>query len=341
MEQRQVGVERQMGRIGKLGFAGLLALIAVLVGFSLQARATTPSLADVPYQAHQCMDRGWKRQVVMLDGVQREVLWKGPAGAWTKGAIVVLHGGGGEYFQWCVANARIVASQVRFSEQAVAQGFAVFLLNSSDRVSDDQGRICGKIRDDQVLDRPNLDLPFIGQVLRDVIPSLRPAGSRDAIFMTGLSSGGYMTVRAATHFNGLVTAFAPVSSGDPYGWHRVCEEGLTPRTKVKGAGYDNETGKQIIERDSCKAASYPHEARWDDGDARTKPAFRLFHHRMDGINDASCADKIGRQLRAHGYPGEADFFLTGGRRSLMNHLWQDAYTQPILDFFASRRGQAR
>lgn len=312
-------------------------LMAVLTGSVSMAGAASPDRASGGgkgvFQERQCVERGWRRTVVEVAGKPREVLWKGPEGAWSKGAIIVLHGGGGEHFQWCVPNARIVAPQVRFSELAVTQGFAVFVLNSTDRVSDDEGRICGKIWDDQVRARPNLDLPFIGQVMQQTIPRLRPTGSPKAIFLTGLSSGGYMTVRAATHFNGLVTAFAPVSSGDPYGWHRICKAGLTPRTKVAGAGYDNETGKQIIERDSCLAKSYPNEAAWDDGGARRKPTYRLFHHQMDGVNDASCAEKAGRQLRRHGYLGEPDFLLRGGRRSLRNHLWQDDYNRPILEFF--------
>lgn len=137
----------------------------------------------------------------------------------------MLHGGGGQHTHFCVANHPIIAPQVRFTELALAQGFAVFVLNSSDRVTDTEGRVCGKVWDDEVRDRPNLDLPFIGEVIQSVMRQVRPAGSRTEVFLTGLSSGGYMTVRAATHFEALVTALAPVSSGDPYGWHRICAPG--------------------------------------------------------------------------------------------------------------------
>ncbi|MCW1431741.1 hypothetical protein [Novosphingobium sp. JCM 18896] len=311
-----------------------LILLVALSGSS--GSGAGPSAAAIEPQVQQCLDRGWRREVVRIGDTAREVLWQGPPGAWRKGAILVLHGGGGRHFQFCVANARVVAPQVRFGDLAVAQGFAVFLIDSTDRVTDAQGRVCGKIWDDEVRPRANLDLPLIGHVLRGAIPRLRPPGSAPAIFVTGLSSGGYMTVRAATHFNGLVTAFAPVSSGDPYGWHRVCEPGLTARTKVHGTGFDNETGKQIVEPRSCQAEDYPAEARWDDGGAASKPRFRLFRHENDGVNDASCGEKVERLLRRHGYPGEADFLLRGGRRSLLNHLWQDAYNQPILDFFSAR-----
>jgi len=290
--------------------------------------------ADPSYQDKQCMDRGWQRIVLQVAGLSREVLWKAPSGPWAKGAIIVMHGGGGEHFQWCVANARVIKPQVNFSEMALADGFAVFLLNSSDKVTDNESRMCGKVWDDEVRDRPNLDLPFIETVIRTKMPELRPEGSQTAIFVTGLSSGGYMTVRAATHFGDLIAGFAPVSSGDPYGWHRICERGLTLCFSVHGAGYDNETGKHITERDSCRADAYPREKTWDSSVTGAKPPFLLLHHEMDGINDVSCVEKVGRLLRHHGYPGPDDFMLQGGRRGLANHLWQDDYNRPILDFFS-------
>lgn len=284
------------------------------------------------------MARGWKRVAMTVGGVQRELLWNAPGGSWSKGAMIVLHGGGGEHFQWCVANASVVAPQVRFSELAVADGFAVFLLNSIGRITDNEGRLCGKVWDDEVRNRPNLDLPFIGSVIRELVPQFRPAKSRSEVFITGLSSGGYMTARAGTHFDNLVTAFAPVSSGDPYGWHRLCKAGSTARKTVHGAGFDNETGRQITERDACRAEAYPNEKPWDSSRPQAKPAFRIFRHEEDGINDQSCGQKISKLLRQHGYRGFPDFVLQGGRRGVENHLWLDAYNRPILDFFASQVG---
>jgi pimeloyl-ACP methyl ester carboxylesterase len=292
--------------------------------------------ADATSQEKQCIAKGWQRAVAQVNGVERELLWKAPVGPWTKGAIIVLHGGGGQHFQWCVANARIVEPQVQFSEMAIAEGFAVFLLNSSDRVTDREGRSCGKIWDDEVRDRPNLDLPFIGTVIRERMPQLRPPDSNGHVFITGLSSGGYMAARAGTHFDNLVTAFAPVSSGDPYGWHRVCEAGATLRTKVHGISLDNETGKRITEPGSCQAESYPNERPWDSTGPSVKPAFKVFRHHEDGINDQSCSEKISGLLQRNGYRGQPDFVLRGGRRGLANHLWLEAYNRPILDFFANQ-----
>ncbi len=315
-----------------------VSLIVPAGGCAAGTGDASQAASRVAPQEKQCLQQGWRRVAVRVAGQERRLLWKGPEGPWSKGAILVLHGGGGHHFHWCVANAAIVAPQVRFTELAVAKGFAVFLLDSTDRVTDNEGRICGKVWDDEVRQRPNLDLPFIAEVIKTVIPRLRPPGSEKEIFMTGLSSGGYMTVRAATHYNHAITAFAPVSSGDPYGWHRLCEPGTTRRKKVHGAGYDNETGKQIIEIDSCRSPGYPREKPWDGGRHPAMPVFRMFHHRFDGINDYSCGEKVRKQLRAHGYPESPPFVLQGdGQRRLRHHFWQDEYSRPLLEFFASQR----
>ena len=310
---------------------GALLAASVLIANAQQLPDTTP------FQERQCVKRGWQVLVLDIGGLQRRVLWKGPPGPWFKGSIVVMHGGGGHHFQFCVANARIVEPQVRFTELALSKGFAVFLLESSDRVTDNEGRLCGKVWDDEVRGRPNLDLPFIGEVIRAVIPNTRPTGSKKEIFLTGLSSGGYMTLRAATHFGSMITAFAPISSGDPYGWHRVCERGMTARDTVHGAGFDNETGKQIIEPGSCRSGNPANEKPWDGANNSSKPTFRAFHHRYDGVNDQSCAEKAIALLSEHGYPEVPSFLLEGDRRrSIGNHLWQDDYNEPLLEFFTTQ-----
>jgi len=317
-------------RLSKI-LIGLILTAGILLGHAQTL------YADAPFQEGQCARRGWQAAVLDVGGLARRILWKAPEGSWTKGAIIVMHGGGGRHFQFCVANARVVGPQVRFTEMALKDGFAVFLLESSDRVTDNEGRPCGKVWDDEVRNRANLDLPFIESVIRTVIPKAKPSGSRDEIFLTGLSSGGYMTVRAATRFANLITAFAPVSSGDPYGWHRVCERGTTPRKSVHGAGFDNETGRQITEPDACRSADYPNEKPWDGADVGRKPVFRIFHHRHDGVNDRSCTEKIAAMLRLRGYPEVPAFELIGnGQRSLENHLWLDDYNRPLLEFFTDR-----
>ena len=123
----------------------------------------------------QCLARGWERVEVEAAGHPRVLLWAGPRAPWTQGAVRVFHGGGGQHYHWCVANAEIVAPQVRFTERAAARGFAVFLLQSGDWVTDREGRLCGKVWDDEVRRRPNHDLPFGETVIRTLLPRLRPA----------------------------------------------------------------------------------------------------------------------------------------------------------------------
>ena len=286
-------------------------------------------------QMDKCVNAGWHHEIVQVNGVRRQFFWQAPHGSWQKGAILVLHGGGGHADQFCNADWRFLTPQVDFAERAVSQGFAVFLLDSSDQSTDIEGRACGKIWDDEVRDRPNLDLPLIENVIGAAIPRLRPPESQPTVFMTGLSSGGYMTVRAATHFNDQITGFAPISNGDPYGWHRDCIKGLTLRKNVNGAGYDNETNKQIVEENACEATQYPHENPWEGNSSLPRPRFLALHHRYDGINDFSCHLKVVHQLQRHGYEGTTFVLDSNTKRSLWNHLWQIEYNQPILDFFNS------
>lgn len=285
------------------------------------------------------MAAGWQRAVVASPAGPRALLWKAPAGAWIRGAILVMHGGGGRHFQFCVANVRFLEPQVAFTTAALARGFAVFLLDSSDRALDNEGRPCGKVWDDEVRARPNLDLPMIGEVIGALVPSLRPPGSASAVFLTGLSSGAYMTLRAATHFGDRIAGFAPVAGGDPYGWQRKCDPALARvrRATVHGVGVDNETGRIIAEPGACNAAAYPNEKPWDGTARRRQPPFLQVQHEDDGVNDVSCSHKAAAQLRRMGYPAAPPLIVKGdGRRSLANHLWQKRYNAPILDFFAAR-----
>lgn len=286
-------------------------------------------------QEEQCRALGWQRLVVPAEGLQRLVLWKAPAGAWARGAIVVMHGGGGSHTNFCVANVARIAAQVRFTEAALAQGFAVFLLDSSDRITDTEGRLCGKVWDDESRSRPNLDLPFVEQVVLAEIPARRPAGSAAAVFLTGLSSGGFMSVRAATRLGPRITAFAPVAAGDPYGWTRDCTRRAGDRPNVAGIAVDNETRRPVSEPGACNAAAYPNEKPWDGAALEPKPPFRTFHHEQDGIVDRSCVDKQRLQLRTRGYPEIAALTLQGGSRSADVHDWQDDYNAPLLAWLAS------
>lgn len=308
-------------------------ILVILLLTGCAGATTAAAQVEPTVQERQCAALGWKRITLNVAGLARTVLWKAPATGWSKGALVVLHGGGGQAANFCVASASILAAQVKFTEQALAQGFAVFLPNSSDQVTDTKGQPCGKLWDDEVRDRPNLDLPFLEKLFAETIPGLRPAGSRSEIFMAGLSSGGYMSVRTVNNLAHYITAFAPVSSGDPYGTTRDCTPRPGDRANVFGANFDNETKKRVIERNSCSAPSYPNEKPWESTATSPRPPWRAFHHVRDGINDISCMHKVAQQLRTHGYPETPPFLVDGGWRIRRSHYWLEAYNQPMLDFF--------
>lgn len=313
----------------------LLVLLLCVACFCVPALAASKPLSgnsEDPYEA--CAANGWELVRLKVAGHQREFFWKGPQGAWVNGAIVVMHGGGGFHHNFCASTHKLTAAQVSFTEQALQRGFGVFILNSTDRITDREGRLCGKIWDDEVRDRPNVDLPFIREIIAKQIPARRGQGGSPSVFLTGVSSGGYMSVRAATEMPDLVTAFAPISNGDPYGWHRDCTPKPGGRKTVHGAGYDNDTGDEILERNSCDASTrYKNEAPWPQPASSKKPIFKLFHHRQDGINDFSCNERVRAQLLAHGFEEDGRFVLEGGWRRLVNHFWLDRYNAPLLDFF--------
>lgn len=316
-------------------WAGLVALLPALAA-CVGGGAGTTTARIVTVQEQQCRQAGWRSESLVVAGLSRGVLWKAPAGVWARGALVVLHGGGGQHANFCVANVDLIAAQVRFTDMALAQGFAVFLLDSTDRVTDTGGRRCGKVWDDEVRPRDNLDLPFIEEVLLRLIPAARPAGSRADLYLTGLSSGGYMAVRAATRFGDLVSAFAPVASGDPDGWVRDCTPRAGDRANVFGVGRDAQTRLAIGEIDACTASSWHDEKPWADSASKARPPFRVFHHAQDGIVDRSCVDRMRRRLTRQGWPEAAPFTLEGGPRRADVHYWQDAYNAPLLAWLAEQ-----
>lgn len=311
-----------------------LGVVACLT-ISCAARIRPADASDL----QRCRDAGWQEITLEVSGQPRRLLFRGPAGAWENGAILVLHGGGGKPEDFCGNPARLLVPQLAFSEMAIEQKFGVFLLDSTNVVTDHKGKVCGKIWDDEVRPRANLDLPYLRQILTQIVPARRPGGSSPSVFLAGHSSGGYMSARAATHLGHLFQAFAGISSGDPYGWTRNCDPSYgDKRETVKGAGFDNETGKEIIRVDSCLSDTYAHEAPWDQF-AGTKPRFRMFRNDFDGINDASCNRKIDAQLRKHGFAGEPAYVARrhDGKRRLLFHFWASEYNSEILAFFKRNR----
>ncbi|MCI0749671.1 MAG: hypothetical protein L0Y32_03870 [Nevskiales bacterium] len=320
-----------------LVFSGmLLGVCAVLLpGCRGKAeRSSDTSKAGHSELEQSCLGSGWQKITLQAAGIDRHLLWKAPAGPWRNGAILVLHGGGGAAEHFC-AGPTPVQPQIQFAQMALDRGFAVFALDATtDIVTDSEGRTCGKRFDFSVLDRPNLDLPYIERIIADIVPSKRPRKSNASIFITGLSTGGYMTTRAGSELGDNVTAFAPVSAGDPFGTDTLCDTRLSKRTSAKGILVDRETRKQIIENDACTSDTASHESPWP---AVRRPKVRQFHHERDGIVDLSCMRKTTDMLRRNGFNGPDPFLIpSNDPKSVAHHRWLDTYNEPLLDFFESQ-----
>ena len=290
----------------------------------------------------ESFEKGWQKITVNINDLPRKVLWKGPKQSWKYGAIIALHGGGGTYSNFS-ANIRIGKPMVNFSDLAISEGFAVFSPDSTDGlVTGVKGYSAGKRWDSLARDdRPNVDLPFIEAVITDIIPKLRPANSARDIFITGISNGGFMTILAATHFADKISAFAPVSAGDPYGTYMDMSKHRRLRPNAPGEFIDIETNKSITEKDAVVGETYSRERKWPATCGAEKLSFKQFHHQGDGACDISVMKKARRQLVKHGYKDDGAFILKHtGRRRILHHFWREEYNRPLLEFFkryANRR----
>lgn len=319
--------------------SAMIASVVALLSFvllPLVANASEQSLRQkrlFKTYEREALEKGWQRFTMDVEGLERRVLFRSPGQIWKHGAIITLHGGGGTYSNFA-ANVPVGKPMVDFSEMALKEGFAVISPDSTDGlVMGADGRSAGKRWDCLAKDGKNMDLPFIERIILELIPKLRPPGSSKSVFLTGISNGGFMTILGATNLSDKITAFAPVSAGDPYGTYLNCKEGAQ-RTTAPGIFHDAESGKSISETNSGLSQSYPHEKAWPIAKGGAKPPFKQFHHELDSGVDPSCMQKAGRLLRQNGYPDDGCMLLQGfGKKRLIFHLWRPDYNQPMLDFF--------
>lgn len=285
-----------------------------------------------------CIRRGWEKKAILVDGLSRLLLIKKPAGSWKRGAIIALHGGGGAYSNFC-GDIAMNDAMGDFSDMAVKQGFAVFALDSTTNLATDpQGRPIGKRWDSLAKQGRNVDLAFIGAVMAETIPESRPEKSAGHIFLTGVSNGGFMAIFAATRFQDKITAFAPVSAGDPYGaYFDMSTYPAHEPNCAFGTWRDNETQMGLNEANACFASDYKNEKSWIAANPPKKLVFKQFHHQSDGVCDLSCMQKAQKMLVSYGYADGGAFVIKGaGGRNSFNHLWKRQYNKPMLDFFKSR-----
>ena len=292
---------------------------------------------DPPDAEEECFERGWKKISLQVGEHTRDILWRGPENVWSMGTIMLFHGGGGSDTNWCSSEVSAAHSMMMFAESAIKQGFAVFALDSTNGgFVDAWGQECGKRFDSITSTEDNIDIPFIEHVLDSTIPVQRPQGSNANVFIAGVSNGGLMTIRASTHFDDKITAFAPVATLDPYGTYMFCDKNIGERDLAPGLFLDNETNLPIYDVNACLAEEYSNELEWETAEPEQKPAFKQFHNLYDGLVDITCMEKANELLVEHGYRDHVAFVLESQAQSLLeSHLWQPEYNQPILDFFRS------
>ena len=151
-----------------------------------------------------------------------------------------------------------------------------------------------------------------------------------------------MTIRAASYYNDRITAFAPVSAGDPYGTDTICDTSLSRRKTAKGILVDRETRKAITKTRACRATSYNNESKWESSNTSNKPAFKQFQHEADGIVDFTCMQKATLMLTRNGYKDTGAFVIRSkGKKDPFKHFWLSPYNIPILDFFERELARAR
>ncbi len=318
-----------------------VALSTAAFGLSACAASRHDRIDQIAKQLQsECIAKGWQHREAILDGRSRQLMWKGPA-RWDNGVIIFFHGGGGVDSNICANYLALDEPMVRFGERAVAEGFAVVALDSTQGlVKDPAGLDCGKRWDALAHDGQNIDLKAVEGLITDVIPRIRPSGSAPDIFMTGISDGGFMTILAATHLSRYVTAFAPVSAGDPYGTVADCKSGRWLRPTAPGVLKDRETGVSIADK-GAGGPGMANELTWPAPTGAALPAFRQFHHMGDGAVDLSVMYKARRMLTAHGFRGVEPFIINASERGFRNHFWKDPYTEQILNFFRMNAGRHR
>lgn len=321
-----------------------LILIAVMVMVPATASADRASrkLHSIKklYDKHEklCLEKGWKRLTLNIDGRERQILWQEPEGGWSKGAIIALHGGGGTYSNYC-STIPLGKPMEEFSELALQKGFAVFSLDSGrDIMLGDGGSPCGKrwfcYSKGAGNDHKNPDIKFIEQVVSKTISEKRSKGGSNDIFIAGISNGGFMTALAATRLNEKIEAFAMVSSGDPYGVRLDCGDDRIGRVNAPGLWYDRDTDISINKDDACFADEYKYEMEWPQSNAGKKIAFKQFHHRLDSAIDISCMKKAQKLLVQHGYQNDGEYVVKGwGGKRLWKHFWSSKYNEPLVEFF--------
>ncbi len=311
----------------------LFLLLFPILSFSENGTFFQNTISD--YHREECIRKGWKRIELNVKGKKRELYFKAPSGYWSLGSIIIFHKEDGDASNFC-SNIRASLPMVEFSNEAINMGFSVFSLESLENsfLAENES-FCGKMFDAfSVNNSLNNDLSFTKEVITKLIPELRPVGSKKNVFLVGVSNGGFMAVKAASQLFHLISGFAVISAGDPYGTKISCFKSRSRLSSYDRVLTDNETKKNLGKENSCKSASYKNELKWPEIKSRFNLPFILLYHEGDPFIDSSCVLKLKTILVSNSFEGKKDFKVKqkGWKRSV-NHEWLEEYNKPLLDFF--------
>lgn len=136
------------------------------------------------------------RQTIRHGGMDREYWWAKPTDAGRKvPLVVVLHGGGGRALQ--------VARYTGFVDQAIKSRFAVMFPQGVKRRWNDGRRVNRSPKTD--------DVGFLRAAVQRILRKNRQIESR-RVFFTGISNGGFMSMRIACDASDLVAGVAAVTA---------------------------------------------------------------------------------------------------------------------------------
>ncbi|MGH1352226.1 MAG: hypothetical protein ACRBBN_15665 [Methyloligellaceae bacterium] len=315
-------------------FKPLISTVILLILATSSGWASPlPDRAKALYQSHEqkCIKKGWTKMRVTVSGHERKILFKMPRQN-VKGAVIVLHGGSGSYSNFC-SGIWIGKPMVQFSELALQEAFAVFSLDSGwNSFTDENGNLCGKRWNSfGQNNKANRDLDFIKAVATKHIPLKLPVSARRNIFMSGISNGGYMTILSSVYLSKWITAFAPVSAGNPFSTRIDCKRRFADRPMAPGRFFHT-SGNMINSNDACKDNHIKLLPKRNSG-----IAFKQFHHKGDSLVDLSCMNEAQHFLVKNGFKDRGAYIASdnGGKR-LWKHFWLGRYNEGIISFFKER-----
>lgn len=287
-----------------------------------------------------CQDNGWTQVTMTVDGNSRQAFWKGPPASkpWL-GTIFWLHGGGGANTRMCYNSGESTVPLLSFAAMAIEHGFGVVVPDAlPNTVTDAESRTCGKIWDATVVAgrSTNFDIPFFVELINTTLPAIRPAGSKPHVMVAGHSRGGYMAMRFGTQRDDVVTAFAMVAAGDPYGSRQDCDPATSDHAGVVGLLMDRGTEIEVNDANpACVKAGgvYPNEQTLQTTSPAWRPRAKLLYHDLD-VLDRSCKTKVHDILTAASYPIDREYRIVAtGAKSVTHHLWKEEYNYPVIEFF--------